>query len=211
MVTNRFNNFRTIEKDNVVFIRDILRRSENEIWFGTESGIYIYHEKNNTIKHLTHDYTDNLSLSDNAIYCIYKDREGGIWVGTYFGGVNYYPAQYTPFEKFYPVGTNSIRGKRVREIHQDKNGKLWIGTEDNGLNIFDPVSQKFTHLFPNSTPSSISSYNIHGMLLDGDKIWVSALGRGLDIIDIHTYKVIKHYEKNSNENSLCDNSVFFYL
>ena len=26
----------------------------------------------------------------------------GMWVGSYFGGVNYYPYQWTYFEKFYP-------------------------------------------------------------------------------------------------------------
>ena len=48
--------------------------------------------------------TTLILLSDNAIYSLCKDREGGIWIGSYFGGVNYYPRFYTYFEKYYPKG-----------------------------------------------------------------------------------------------------------
>ncbi|MCD8264374.1 MAG: hypothetical protein LUD02_09665 [Tannerellaceae bacterium] len=132
--------------------------------------IYIYNEKTNAIQHLAHDYTDDLSIADNAIYCIYKDQEGGIWVGTYFGGVNYYPTQYTPFEKYYPTAGNSLKGKRVREIRQDSNNKIWIGTEDEGLTIFDPVQHRFTHMRSDGSPGTISYYNIHGIMADGDNV-----------------------------------------
>ncbi|MCC8143302.1 MAG: hypothetical protein LIO97_04915 [Tannerellaceae bacterium] len=170
LVTNQMSDFLTTDKDNVLFVRDILRRSENKIWFGTEAGIYIYNEKTNAIQHLAHDYTDDLSIADNAIYCIYKDQEGGIWVGTYFGGVNYYPTQYTPFEKYYPTAGNSLKGKRVREIRQDSNNKIWIGTEDEGLTIFDPVQHRFTHMRSDGSPGTISYYNIHGIMADGDNV-----------------------------------------
>ena len=53
------------------------------------------------------------------------------WIGSYFGGVNYYPRSYTHFEKYYPQGEeNSLHGKRVREFCRDNYGVLWIGTED---------------------------------------------------------------------------------
>ena len=78
-------------------------------------------------------------MSDNAIYDIYKDNEGGIWIGSYFGGIDYYPLQFTNFDKYYPLSNkNSLSGKIVREFCEDNNGNLWIGTEDGGLNKFNP-------------------------------------------------------------------------
>ena len=32
---------------------------------------------------------DPYALSDNAIYALYKDKEQTMWIGSYFGGVNY--------------------------------------------------------------------------------------------------------------------------
>ena len=91
---------------------------------------------------------DPYSLSDNAIYSLCEDRESGIWVGSYFGGVDYYPRSYTYFEKYYPKeGDNNLQGKRVREFCQDNKGILWIGTEDGGLTFsFFAPSSEFTNI-----------------------------------------------------------------
>ena len=56
-----------------------------------------------------------------------------MWVGSYFGGVNYYPYQWTYFEKFYPRDDIKNFGRWVREICESNDGTLWIGTEDKEL------------------------------------------------------------------------------
>lgn len=44
------------------------------------------------MKVLYDNYGDNeKSLSDKFIYPILKDREGGVWIGTYYNGINYLP------------------------------------------------------------------------------------------------------------------------
>ncbi len=92
--------------------------------------------------HLISSPYDPYSISDNAIYCLYKDREEGLWIGSYFGGINYLPKQYSYFDKFYPnQEDHSLQGRRVREICNDNTGKLWVGTEDKGLYLFDPETK----------------------------------------------------------------------
>lgn len=85
---------------------------------------------------------DPYALSDNAIYALCKDKEQTMWIGSYFGGVNYYPYQWTYFEKFYSRDDIRNFGKRVREFCAVDDGTLWIGTEDKGLFHFDPESGK---------------------------------------------------------------------
>jgi ligand-binding sensor domain-containing protein/signal transduction histidine kinase/DNA-binding response OmpR family regulator len=193
---------------NRLFVRDIIRKSDHELYVSTESGIVIYHTQNRTLKMLSHEPFDPYSLSDNAVYCMYKDREGGLWAGTYFGGVNYYPPQHTPFTRFYPHShSNSLQGTRVREFQEDRYGGLWIGTEDGGLNYYNPKTRSFKNFIPRGQ-GSIAYHNVHGLFADGDRLWMGTFTHGLDVIDVRTQQVIRHYRKTDDPHSLCDNSIF---
>ena len=186
-----------------VFVRDFAVSDNDKLWMGTESGVYIYDFVTKSYRNLKKSFTDPLSLSDNAIYSIVKDRDGGMWVGTYFGGINYYAKPVTPFKKFLPkVGENAISGTAVREIQKDNYGNLWIGTEDAGLNKYDPKTGKFVNYASKIGSSGLSYYNIHGLLPLGDELWIGTFEHGLDVMDIKTGKVIRHYGADGNRGSL---------
>ena len=192
-----------------LFVRDIIRKSDSELWIGTESGVYIYHTQRQTVESLCHEHFNPYSLSDNAVYSLYKDREGGLWIGTYFGGVNYYSPQHTPFERFYVQNRqNTMRGKRIREFQQDRHGNLWIGTEDGGLTCYNPRTGAFRNFTPDGSDNSICYHNIHGLLADDDRLWIGTFTHGLNVLDVNTQKIIRHYKKTDDPHSLCDNSVF---
>jgi len=102
-----------------VFARTFERVDNSTLWVGSESGIYILNRNDNSVVNLRHHNFNPFSLSDNAIYTIYKDREGGnSWTGSVLlGGRRTYSRQYNNFEPFYPIPTdNSISGSRVREF-----------------------------------------------------------------------------------------------
>lgn len=194
----------TDEKNESIYCRNLLVTSNNELWIGTESGIYIYNLRTEKYTHLRSSEYDPYSLSDNAIYSLCKDREGAIWIGSYFGGVNYYPHPYTYFEKYYPKGDqNSLHGKRVREFCRDNHGYLWIGTEDGGLNRFNLQTKEFSFFTP-----SAGFTNVHGLCIVGDQLWVGTFSKGLKIIDTRTATVLRTYQKNDSPRSLIDNSIF---
>ena len=188
---------------SLLFIRDIIRSSEDEYWIATESGLIVYNVKSDSSISLKKEFNNPYSLSSNSLWSLFKDMEGGMWVATYSGGVNYSPKANTPFEIFSARGdANSLSGNLVREICQDYLGNLWIGTEDAGLNKYDPVSKKFTHYGPLGNKKSISFFNIHGLLPVGDELWVGTLYHGLDVMNIKTGKVIRHYGLGKGKNDL---------
>jgi len=192
-----------------LFVRSIMRHSNGDLWFGTESGIYIYNKTSKEIININHYVLDPYSLSDNAVYSILQDSEGGVWAGTYFGGVNYIPPSNTSVTWFYATNTDySLQSERIREFQQDKYGKIWIGSEDHGLYCYTPETRNFVNFMPENNSKSISYHNIHGLLADGDKLWVGTFTHGLNRIDLKTMKVEKHYQKTESPYSLCDNSVF---
>ena len=112
------------------FLRDVMCFGD-EIWVGSLHGIFIINEKENNVIHL-------------------KDYEGGIWIGTMFGGVNYLPNRILTFAKYVPGSDPySLNTKRIRGLAEDNNGCIWIGTEDNGVNVLDPRTGKVHQIYDN--------------------------------------------------------------
>lgn len=192
-----------------IFVRDIMRHSRHEYWFATEAGIFIYNITTNQFTNLKKQRGHPWAISDNAIYTLCKDREGGIWAGTYFGGINYYEATNTFFEKYFPHdGRNGIFGNAVRELVFDNHNNLWIGTEDDGLNKLHLPSGEITHYSASEEHHSISFNNIHGLLASGDSLWIGTFEHGLDLMDIPSGKVIKHYSVGTEKGTLSNNFIF---
>lgn len=190
-----------------IYARDFAANGNDEYWIATESGLFIYNLKTKKVQNLRNKNNDPYSISDNAVYTLTKDKEGGIWAGTYFGGVNYYPKQFTHFNKYFPQGGNSLSGYAVREIRSDKNGNLWIGTEDAGLNFLDTRTGTFKHFQPGGTKTSIANSNIHGLLVVDNELWIGTFEHGLDVMDIRTFKVIRHYSAGAAPNALKSNFI----
>lgn len=203
----------TDSKRDLVRCRALLMANTSELLCGTESGLFIVDISTPAIPqastlttpqattHLRSSYYDPYALSANSIYSIYKDREGGIWLGTYFGGVNYNNPRFDAFEKYYPTNTpDCLRGKRVREIVEDPSGTLWVGTEDEGLQIFDPQTRSFSQF----EPSQLFN-NIHGLCLVGEQLWVGTISKGIRVIDTRKRRLLRSYDAS---NALIDNNIY---
>lgn len=107
--------------DKNIFVRMVAKK-QNEIWAASEMGLYIYNVATRSVQHFMYNPADPFSLSDNPLYCLFQDRDGGMWAGSYFGGVNYLPNTNPLFERFVPQG--NMHGRRVREMVPDRNGKM---------------------------------------------------------------------------------------
>jgi len=188
-----------------VYVRDILLVSADECWIASESGIYIVDLKTGRSVNMRQDDSNPYSIADNAAYVVYKDAEGGIWCGTYFGGVNYYHSRHSYFRKYFRNSSpNSLSGKAVRELYPDGQGNLWIGTEDAGLNKLNLTTGAITRF---SAPGTVSSTNIHALLIDGNELWVGTFQQGLDVLDPRTGKRLRHYNADPAGNGLQSNFI----
>jgi len=202
------NVFKNTAWQNNIQVHKIIEQSPDVFWFGTEDGLYILNLSNNTRRHIQKQYADPYSINDNVITDFCKDNEGNTWVGTFFGGVNYYSKQLSQFQKYFPLpGTNSLSGNLVHEICADKNNNLWIGTEDAGLNRLDTKTGLFKNFMPRKQSGSIAYQNVHGLVCDGNELWIGTYEHGLDVMDLRTERVVRHYEKSDRPNSLSSNFI----
>ncbi len=173
------------DKHTGIYVRGFIRRSDHEYWIGTETGIYIYNTASGSIMHLQKEYDNPYSLSDDVIFTFCQDREGGLWIGTYLGGINYLPRPFTSFRKFFPrLQSPSLSGNAVHEICKDGFGNFWIGTEDGGVNKIDIQKGKFQYFRPDGLKGSVAYHNIHGLLPVGNELWIGTFEHGLDVMNI---------------------------
>ncbi|HEY5591453.1 MAG TPA: two-component regulator propeller domain-containing protein [Paludibacter sp.] len=194
--------------EQIYYFRDIFEYSPGVYLIGSEHGLILFERSTGKITEMKSSTLIPNALSDNAIYSIYKDREGGIWVGTYFGGVNYISPKSNSFDLYSPLEyKNSISGKAVSQFCEDANGNLWIGTEDGGLNYFDVKNNTFKCYNHQLGKNSLSYHNVHSLLLDGDNLWIGTFAGGLNILNIKTGK-FTFYTSTDDIHSLSDNNIF---
>lgn len=152
---------------------------------------------------------DPNSLSDQNVYSIFRDRENGLWIGTYFGGVNYLSEKNNHIAYYYPINSEgSMSGKAVSQFCEDEKGNLWIATEDGGLNYFDVTTRKFRVILPRKEGGGLSYHNLHALVLDGDHLWIGTFSRGLDILNLRTGKFRNYRFSTGDPHTIDDNCIF---
>ena len=186
----------------ITHIRTFLQYSDREMLVGADDGLYMFDIDSKETTRIDVP-GDRYSLGDQNVRHLLRDREGGIWVGTYFGGLNYLSPNIQHIETYLPDGREgSLSGKAISQFCEAPDGKLWVATEDGGVNLFDPRTQTFTQ------PIKTSYHNTHPLLLAGDELWIGVFSRGIDIYNTRT-RHTRHYRHNpADPHSLNDDGVF---
>lgn len=148
---------------------------DNEIWLGTQNGIYIVNMINGNITLLQESNDGRSNLSNSTIYTIFADRDGNVWVGTMYGGVNFFQRNGFRFDRYSSgQGEKSLVSKRIRGIAEDNSGTIYIGSEDAGLSTFNPRTGDFNIINRKDISLVIKSY--------GDTIYLGKTRDGMDIM-----------------------------
>ena len=153
----------------------------NNIWLGTENGIFIYNQTFRLVTHYQQSESDLSNLNDSPIYSLFEDYNHNMWVGTYFGGVNYFIYASDQF-RIYPYGNspNHLSGKAVRQIINTPDNGLYIATEDGGLNYLNS-NREITRSERLHERMNIKARNIHSLLIDSKQnLWIGLFLRGMN-------------------------------
>lgn len=195
-------------KDNIV--RALCQVAPDKIYVGTEKGLNVLDLATDRFIAYTNQGNDPFSISDNAVYSIFPDRAGTMWVGTFFGGVNYFNEKGPAFEMYYPTGdAHSLSGRAVSCFLEDRPGMLWVGTEDGGLQYFNTTTRSFQQypFLPQQQP--LSYHNIHTLIKDkAGNIWIGLFAGGVNVLDPRTGKVAHFQHEPGDLHSLNSNNVF---
>ncbi len=120
---------------------------------GRLGGAFVFlNTKRNTYHDYTHSKADASSLSNGDVWCILKDRQNSIWIGTDLG-INSFNLRQLNFQWLSTDkwGVPGFEELNIRQLCYDNN--LWIGTVGAGLFEYNPVDHHFSHFGrPYSTP-----------------------------------------------------------
>jgi len=226
--TQRFIRYRHSPFDSTTISNDIIysiyQDRSGTLWVGTAVGLNKVVLNNGddtsaTFVRFYHDPKNPGALSNDAITCLFQDREGTLWIGTGRGLNCLTPDELTkPTPRFAHYRHNkrnprSLSNDRVRAIYEDRSGTLWIGT-DGGLNrvIRRPGSpgalafQRYVHNPRN--PRSIRSNEVYAILEDSSgAFWVGTNGGGLNAFDRTTETFVTYQRDPRDATSISDNQI----
>lgn len=206
---NKFQNInlcKTISKNIKceITVRSILQDNSGNLFIATQkNGLFTVNLK--TLKVAKVNFDTN-STSDVQIYCLAKNKEGEIYLGTDKGLKKYDRRKKSITSVFINSNENTkkIISERIESILFDNNQDLWLGTFSNGL---IKLSKSQNTLQINSFP--ISNKRILSILnVDKNKILCSSENDGLFLVNNHG-EVLHQYLNDRNDSySLKSNSIW---
>ena len=143
---------------------DILEDNYGFVWIASTNGLWRYDGGN--FKNYIKNENEETSITDNNISCLYEDKAGVLWIGTYGGGLLKYDREYDRFQRFIhdDADSSSLSFNEIRVIFETTDKQFYIGTDGGGLNRMDRTKgtfETFEHVATDSL--SISHNNVLAM------------------------------------------------
>lgn len=201
--TKQVEKYLTGEKGKgILHIHSILEYSPELLLIGSDDGLTIF----NPVTHesfLYDNYGDSeKSLSDKFIYPILKDREGGVWIGTYYNGISYLPPYCGQFNGYSESSDIPYFNSRIiSRFCEGENGNIWIASDDSGLSCFNPSTMQFLDF---NGRKKLNKHNLHALCMIDKDLWIGTYGDGIQVLNAQTGK-IKNY---NTTNGLDENNIY---
>ena len=180
-------------------IHALFERDDDTICIGCDDGIVCFNPKTREWKRLI---DGNQGVNDRFVYAITSDTEGGLWAGTFYGGVHYISPVGKRFEAF-SIDTG-LRGNVISRFCEDKYGRIWIASDDGGLMCYSPKEGRFVD-YPHQ--DELAHQNAHALSISGDELWVGTYTNGVQVLNIETGSLCQ-YMQSQDPHSLDNPSCY---
>ena len=171
------------------YIHTVCFDRKGRVWIGSKQGLDILDLSDSSITVCMRDQYNMHSLSHDTVRRLFLDSQGGMWIGTYFGGIDYWHESFDCFKTIVAgKGDESLSDFVVSSIAESADGLIWIGTNRGGLNSFNPVTGKVTcYPIPQSSRDACGDFfnNVQDIWChpDGRRLFLATNGNGLIVFD----------------------------
>ena len=195
-VNNDWTRIAALENNN---IKSLAKSNNGHILIGTDNGVFDWFQ--DAIRHYRHDSRNELSLSNNEIWCVFADRDHNIWAG-HERGVSIASNSNTIRTIKLSALAHTGEGNEIHSIYRDSRNELWLGGTNGVIRLSDGgMPNWYRH---SNLPKSLSHNRIRSIDEDSNhRIWLSTDGglnrfnpssNGFDVFHI----IDKNGEHNSN-------------
>ncbi len=138
----------------------------------------------------------NSELPNESVKCITIDSAGGLWIGTYMGGVaSFQNGNWT----IYNTDNSDLPHNYINALAIDKNNVKWIGTDGGGLVKFDGTDWTIYKTSNSGLPSNV----VMSIYCDNNNnVWVGTYFGGLAKFDGESWDVY-----NEDNSGLLSNKI----
>lgn len=188
-------------------IREFAEDKNQNIWFGTFDGLQVYNPYTDKYHIYKQEHREG-SLSHGSVFSLYRDKQGTIWIGTYYGGVNY----FNPDKDIFNYYTSNVYRQDclhfplVGPIVEDKDKFLWICTDGGGVNCLDRKTNTFTY-YTAGGKNTLPHNNVKSICYDQerDHLYIGTYTGGLSRYNrktgnFHNYLDTYHLESKGPDN-----------
>lgn len=184
-------------------IREFVEDEQQNIWFGTFNGLQSYNPYTDTFRSFSSENRPG-ALTHSSVFSLYKDRQGTIWIGTYYGGINYFNQAKDIFY-YYAYDekrTDCLNFPFVGNMLEDRERTLWICTDGGGINCLNRKTGEFTY-HTAAQPNSILHNNAKTIAYDEKRgnIYIGTYTGGMSRYDRKTgrfYNYLTGYGSEKN-------------
>ncbi|OOG36402.1 hybrid sensor histidine kinase/response regulator [Rhodanobacter sp. C05] len=161
----------TIPATNVM---SSVRDRSGRLWVGTQKGLFLQTGASGPVTRVTDQPALYGNLPGTWIWQLLNDREGGLWVALFDGGVAYLAPGWNRFSRFthIPDDQASLRDSIATTMARGKGGRhIWVGERGGRVDRLDPVSGQVEHVL-----SGLRG-DVVGMTEDArHRLWVAVQG-----------------------------------
>lgn len=164
------------------FIKAFDLDQEGNLLIGDTEGLKIYLRKKNKLL----DYKPLVEkseqhITENAIDALYRDRQGNLWLGIKFRGLNlaYLDKgfRHIDYQSHDPFDKTK---KTVTSILVDSDEEMWLGAYTNGLEHVNLRSHRSEYIACNRNPGGLQCGTVYELYRDRDSvIWLGSYNGGL--------------------------------
>jgi diguanylate cyclase (GGDEF)-like protein len=184
-------------------VRAIADDGPDQIWVGTESGVF-------QMNRITGDARKLSGLPSDDVWAVLKDGKGRLWIGT-SAGLVWLDEQGGDL---HPVPISAAPGDpvRVRSLFEDGNGRMWIGTFGRGAFLLESdlsAARPIAETGP--APHVLPHAKIYDILdVRPGEIWFATMGDGVVVLDT-AHGTTRHLHRDyGRANSLAHDMVWAF-
>ena len=139
---------------------------------------------------------------ERFVYAITNDTEGGMWIGTFYGGVRYLSPVGRRFDGFSMA--NGLSGNVISRFCEDRQGRIWVGSDDGGLMCYNGRFVSYPH------HDWLSKRNVHALCADNhNNLWIGTYTDGVVVMNLETGSLRQYMQ--TNDSTSLDNSSSYAI